>query len=135
MGECQSNCNGNCKDTVTGYPPIGKTKQASVSEASIALCDQLKFDVPQVHVSRRLSSRGAVDPCFVDVQLKSHVQTAELKIPEHENIGDEKKHVRSEEENRCRDDDVCLGSGSGDEGDDHACVPLRSCLFIFLSIA
>ena len=89
MDKCQSNCNGNCKDTVTGYPPIGKTKQASFSEASIALCDQLKFDFPQVHVSRSLSSRGAVDPCFVDVQLKSHVGTAELKIPEHENIRDE----------------------------------------------
>ena len=109
-----------------GLSPIGKLKQASLSEASIALCDQLKFDVPQVHVSRRLSSRGAVDPCVVDVQLESHVGTAELKISEHENIGDEKKHVRSEAENRCRDDDVCLGSGSGDEGDDDAFVLLRS---------
>ena len=67
-------------------------------------------------------------------------------------IGDYKKHnfVRSEEDNRqmlkrsehgdipltrfaftgdrdlCRDDDVCLGSGSGDEGDDDACSPPRS---------
>ena len=79
----------------------------------------MKFCVPQVHVSRRLSSRVAVDPCFVDVQLKSHVGTAELKIPEHENIGDEKKHVRSEEENRCRDDDVCLGSGSREDDRSH----------------
>ena len=60
----------------------------------------------------------------------------QLKTPEHEIIGEEidkhedvgtvDKHVRSEEENRCRDDDVCLGSGSGDEGDDDAYLPLRS---------
>ena len=70
-----------------------------------------------------------------------------MKISEHEVIGDEidkhkgvgtvdmqeidkkhtvKKHVKSEEEYRCRDDDVCLRSGSGDEGDDDAYLPLRT---------
>ena len=58
--------------------------------------------------------------------MKSHVGAAELKTSGHESIGDEKKHVRSEEENRCRDDIVSFASGSGDEGDDDAYVPLRN---------
>ena len=93
-------------------------------------------------MSRRLSFHKHAVPIDIDIdtQVKSHVGTAELKTSGHETIGDEKKkkkHVRSEEENRCRDDDVCFGSGSGDvcfgsgsgsgnEGDDDAFVPLRS---------
>ena len=91
-------------------------------------------------VTQICSIREHTIPIDVDID-------GQLKIPEHEIIGDEidkhevvgtvdmqeidkkhtvKKHVRSEEENRCRDDDVCLGSGSGDEGDDDAYLPLRS---------
>ena len=105
-----------------------------VVDASISMCDRLKQEVPHVHVSRRLPVHGCTIPIDVDI-----VRSESLKRSEHEVIGDEidkhevvgtvdmqeidkkhivKKHFRSEEENRCRDDDVCLGSGSGDEGDD-----------------
>ena len=86
------------------------------------------------HVSRRLSSHKYAIPIDIDIdaQVKSHVGTAELKTSGHESIEDEKKHVRSEEDNRCRGDDVFLGSGSEDEGDDDAYVPLRSvCSYFF----
>ena len=160
VGECNRNCNGNCNDTVTGYPPISKPRlleaSASFSDASISMCDRLKQEFPENYVSRRLSSHKYAVPIDIDIdaQVKSHVGTPELKSSGHESIGDEidkhevvgtvdmqeidkkhtvKKHVRSEEENRCRDDDVCLGSGSGDEGDDDdAYVPLRRVVLISL---
>ena len=79
-GNDHSKCNGNCNHTVTGYPPISKRKpascykaSASFSDASILLCDQLKQEFPQVHVSRRSSIHEYTIPIDVDidVQLKT----------------------------------------------------------------
>ena len=104
----------------------------------MSLCDKLKRDVPQVHMSRILSIHKHAVLIHVDIDVK-------LKTPEHEIIGEEidnnedvgtvDKHARSEDEYRCRDDDACFGSVSGDQSDDDdAFVPLRS-VFLFLSIA
>ena len=71
---------------MTGYPPVGKTKQAifsdagaSFSDASMSLCDKLKRDFPQVHMSRRLSIHKHAVPTHVDIDVK-------LQTPEHEII-------------------------------------------------
>ena len=88
------------------------------------LCDELKQEFTQIHVSRRLPRRVHGCTSSVDVDI---VRSENLKISEHEVFGDlidkhevvgtvdmqtidrnksVKKHVRSDGENRCSDDDV-----------------------------
>ena len=60
------------------------------------------------------------------MQVKSHVGTVDTNIDIDVQMIDKKhtvkKHVRSKEENRCKDEDacdhVCRESGSGDAEDD-----------------
>ena len=103
IGDGHSNDNCNCNSAVTGYPPISERNHSSFSEASVLLCDELKQDVPQLHVSRRCPTRVhvctipvAVD---IDVQVKSHEGTVDTKIDIDVQMIDKKhtvtKHVRS----------------------------------------
>ena len=88
-----------------------------------------------IHVSRRLPRRvrGCTIPIDVniDVQVKTLLGTVDTKTDIDVQMIDKKhtvkKHVRSEEENRCKDEDVCdhvcRESGLGDAEDDkNICV-------------
>ena len=91
------------------------------------LFDELKRTFLQVHASRRLSRKAHM--CARSEE--DHRQM--LKRSEHVDIP-LARFAFTADKDRCRDDDVCLGSGSGDDGDDEH-VRLLRVFFLFLLIA
>ena len=107
-------CNGNCNHfTVTGYPPISKP-----CETSSELCNYLKLEFPQKHVSRRLSSHIALNPRYVNT-----IHEVSLDISESEDKSRQMKEDHISSLTR-------FEQSSGDVDDDEW-LPLRSVFSYF----
>ena len=114
---CNGDRNGNLR-TVTGYPLIGKPCQTNSQ-----LCDYLKQDFPQIHVSRRLSSQSAIDPCHVNT-----IHEVSLDISESE---EKKRQMKDQDSNSAltRFEQSVGGHvpvRDDEDVDDDACLPPRS---------
>ena len=86
------------------------------------LCNDFQHEFPLIHVSRRLSSRVALDSCYVDI-----VHEDALSISESE---EKKRQMKHQDSNSAlsRFDSSFGGhvpAGNDDDVDDDACLPLR----------
>ena len=95
------------------------------------LCNDLKHELPLIYVSRRLSSRVALDPRYVDI-----VHEGALNISESE---EKNRQMKDQDSNSALTRfDQSLGGhvpvGNDDDDDDDACLPPRSVVVLFLSL-
>ena len=104
------------------------------------MCDYLKQKFPQTHASRRLSSRSAVDPCFVDGDPRiafdpcyvNTIHEVSLDISESE---DKKRQMKDRDSNSSLPSFERSFGGhvpveDDEDVDDDARLPLRSVFHI-----
>ena len=89
------------------------------------LCNDFKHEFPLIHVSRRLSSRVALDPCYVDIVHEGALNTSESEKKSRQ-MTDQYSNSALTRFDQSFGGHVFVGNYDDVDGD--VCLPLR---FVF----